>query len=139
MRQPDRVFLPIFLLVCILLPAVSWADNLSDSNTSWDTGKALWDEKNYENALIAFNNSTVFNPANDKAWFYKGLTLARMGRNEEAIAAYETVSTLDPGNAAVWFNKGTNLAGLNRTDEALVAYNKAIELDPEYAFPMQNI
>ena len=93
-------------------------------------GIAFYNQKNYEEALVAFEQAIQLDPKGNFAWYCKGVALNNLGRHEEAIKAYETAMQLDPKDAKAWHNKGSALSLLGRHEEALAAFKKVEELDP---------
>jgi pentatricopeptide repeat protein len=59
------------------------------------------------------------------AWFYKGVTLDKLGRHEEGLACYDRVIDINPFHAKAWFNKGATLGNLGRYREALACFEEA--------------
>jgi len=64
------------------------------------------------------------------AWHNKGVSLRRLGRDEEALRAYRRAVEIEPDDALAWNNKGVSLRRLGRHEEALRAFERAYELDP---------
>ena len=57
----------------------------------------------------------------EKAWFNKGVDLAKLKRYEEAIEAYEKAIEINPKDDDAWFNKGVVVWELERYEEAIEA------------------
>ncbi len=68
----------------------------------------------------------------------KGVSLDKLGRNEEAICFHDRAIKLDPSNAKSWNNKGINLHKLSRFEDAICCYDKSIELNPMVAAVWDN-
>ncbi len=66
-------------------------------------------------------------PANG-LWL-KGLSLEKLGRNEEALAAYDEMLILEPKFAGGWSQRGGVKYHLKRFDAALIDYNQAVNLE----------
>ena len=67
-------------------------------------------------------------PPDDGLWL-KGLTLEKLGRNDEALAAYDSMLALEPKFAGGWSQRGGVKYHLKRFDAALIDYNQAINLE----------
>jgi tetratricopeptide (TPR) repeat protein len=94
-------------------------------------GKALADQGNYQEALIAFQSATEAFPQSSEAWRLQGLMLANLGQYSEALVAYQNaVNKNSAQNFILQFELGDVLGKLERYPEALNAYNQAIALKP---------
>jgi tetratricopeptide (TPR) repeat protein len=65
-------------------------------------------------------------PKNPKAWYQKGTTLQRLGRNEEALDCYEKALELNPMNMYIWFSKALLLASMGKVGDAIQALDGAL-------------
>jgi Tfp pilus assembly protein PilF len=65
-------------------------------------------------------------PHNARAWYQKGTTLQKMGRNEEALASFERALAQNPDNIIVLFNKGMVLITMGRNADAIQAFDAAL-------------
>lgn len=88
--------------------------------------KALYFEAAFEAAIAVIDQAIVLEPSHSRAWFVKGVTLAKLQKQEEAIAAFEQAIKITPDFGEAWFAKGSALGKLARHPEALAAYDKAI-------------
>jgi tetratricopeptide (TPR) repeat protein len=101
-------------------------------------GIAFYNQKNYEEALVAFEQAIQLDPKGNFAWYCKGVALNNLGRHEEAIKTNETAIQLNPKDATAWHHKGVALSYLGRHEEAIKAYETAIQLDPKDAEAWHN-
>ena len=85
-------------------------------------GRALWQLKRYEEALLLFEGLLRENPANIFACAGKGLSLHRLKRYTEALEAYERVLQLHPNSRAIYLAKSRVLWKMRRYWSALAAY-----------------
>ncbi len=97
-----------------------------------ETGDRLFDQKQYEEALKAYEEALRFDPRYVAAYNEKGNTLLSLNRFEEALKAYEEEIRLDPKYVYGHNGKGLALKGLGRYAEALREYEDAIKVDPRY-------
>jgi tetratricopeptide (TPR) repeat protein len=97
-------------------------------------GKALNFDRQYPEALEAFEKAIELQPELTEAWFGKAKALRRWERYEEAFLALERAMQLTADDATehsrCWHEKGDVLKNLERYEEALDAYEKAIALNP---------
>jgi tetratricopeptide (TPR) repeat protein len=96
----------------------------------YKNGISLFNEVDYNSALNYFDKAIERNSRFLKAWIFKGLTLAALGRYEESISCYDTAIEIRSRNSWPWQNKGWSLVKLGKYDEALEALDKAIEIAP---------
>ena len=96
-------------------------------------GNALYDLKQYEEALSAYEHAIELNPTYAYAHRSRGWALYKLKRYEEALPAFERAIELDPMEADTYSGRGWTLYGLKHYEEALAAFERAIELDPTFA------
>ncbi len=88
--------------------------------------KALYFEAAFEAAIAIIDQAITLEPSNNRAWFVRGVTLAKLQKQEDAIAAFDQAIKITPDFGEAWFAKGSALGKLARHSEALAAYDKAI-------------
>jgi tetratricopeptide (TPR) repeat protein len=108
-------------------------------------GRALAAQKRWEEALLAFQWATEWEPGNASAWGETGRMLNKLKRYAEALSAHIRSLELNEQQAWVWNNKGLTLYALNHEhrpsvadvdvgeDEDLLAFERAIAVDPDFA------
>jgi tetratricopeptide (TPR) repeat protein len=72
--------------------------------------------------------SLEINPKSADSWHNKGVTLGKLGRNEEALLAFDKSLQINPDRANTWYNKGIVLRKIGLGEEALIAITKTKEL-----------
>ncbi|HGJ66668.1 TPA: tetratricopeptide repeat protein, partial [bacterium] len=91
----------------------------------------FFQEANYDQAHLEFEK--VVSTDNDllaQAKYYNGLSLLRMGRNQEALVAYQQYVGTFPGTplmTAAYYDMGTIYAKLKEYDEATRNYELALQ------------
>ncbi len=93
-------------------------------------GKRLFEAKDYQRALQAFQQAVKAEPNNASAYNYLGLTYKKLGRYDEAAEAYVKAIQLQPQNHVFLFNLGMLMYTVNSYSHAASAFRKAIELQP---------
>ncbi len=88
----------------------------------------LYNQREYDKAIQAFDRAIELDPKLALAWNNKGLAFLYLGENDKAIQAFDKVIELDPKLALAWSTKGLALAALGRPAEAEEASAKAREL-----------
>ena len=96
-------------------------------------GTALYEIKQYEKAVAAYDQVLRFNPQHAEAHYHKGNALSGLKRYEEAVTAYDLALRFNPQHANAHYHKGLALSDLKRYDEAIVAYDLALRFNPQYA------
>lgn len=104
-------------------------------------GLAHFGAKNFQSAIISFDNAIANNPDNEefaKVLFGKGLSLGKLDKFEEAIAVYEQIDqrygkddtpAMRDLVAIALFNKGVRLGALSKSEEAINVYD---QIDQRY-------
>jgi tetratricopeptide (TPR) repeat protein len=96
--------------------------------------KTAYSEDKAEEALQHFDRAIEINPNDSDAWYYRGDTLADLGKHEEAIASFNRAIEIQPDHYEVWISRGLVLAILGRFNEVIDSYDRAIEIkadDPD--------
>ena len=90
--------------------------------------------KDYENALIAFDEAVVLSPNFGKAVYERGNALLGLSRYDEAITAFDDAIKIYPQYAYLaYYGKAKALSALEKNSDALSLYEKAISLKSDYA------
>lgn len=112
--------------------------NQDEFKISFNQGLALLNNRNYSQALSAFDKAISIDANHVAVWHDKGQTLDKLGRYNESLAAYDKALSIDPTSALTWNNKGAVLYELGRYNDSLAAYDKALSLDPTNTNFQQN-
>jgi tetratricopeptide (TPR) repeat protein len=111
------------------------------AETSTASAIALFEAKNYPEAVDAFRTISEADPQNAEAHFYLGVLANKRGENNEAIARLERAVQLEPDNSryhtelgGAYGNEAQSaklLARLTWAKKCVAALTKAVELDPD--------
>jgi len=115
------------LVSCISIPVMAYSD---DATRWFEQGNAFVKNKNYTEAIQAYDNAIILEPAYFEAWNGKADALNRNKQFTPALEASDRVLALKPDFIQGWINRGYILYNLGRYDEELKAYETAISLDP---------
>jgi protein O-GlcNAc transferase len=96
-------------------------------------GVALTEQRNYDEAAVAFGRAVAINPDSAQAHYNLGNALKLQGKLAEAATSYAHALRIDPALAEACSNLGNTLAELGRADEAVAAFNQGLRLRPESA------
>jgi tetratricopeptide (TPR) repeat protein len=102
-------------------------------------GRALWQLKDYENALAHFAAAIELNPHDANAFLNAGDALYQLGAYSEAADAYSAGIERDPYNPQAWFTLGNCYFRMGVYDAAKIAYEQALQLDPKHTQAQHNL
>ncbi|WP_239679691.1 tetratricopeptide repeat protein, partial [Brachyspira hyodysenteriae] len=85
----------------------------------------------YEESIVDFNEVIKLDPKNVEAYFYRGVSKAKLEKYEESIIDFNEVITFNPNDEKAYFNRGLSKAQLERYKKAIVDFNKVIKLNPK--------
>ncbi|MEH2109730.1 tetratricopeptide repeat protein, partial [Nostoc sp.] len=117
-------------------------------------GNLLSTAKEYEEAIVSYDQALKFKPDYYKAWYNRGNALGKLGRNKEAIESYKQVQKFKmklgklgsnkeaiasygpalkfkPDYYEAWDNRGIALYNLGRFEEASASYDQALKFQPD--------
>ncbi|CBN57474.1 MULTISPECIES: tetratricopeptide repeat protein [Kamptonema] len=94
--------------------------------------KNFYEKEDYVNALQITDELIIKINGSADDWFYRGLALGNLGRNEEAIASYDKAIKIKPDYHQAWYKRGNALGDLGQFEEALASYDKTIEIKPDH-------
>ena len=97
----------------------------------FDIGMHYFLQGEYDRAVRAFQDVLLDDPLNPRAWSYRGIALAHLGRAPEAEMALSRAIELGPQNGEAWFHLGVARALRSEWPEAVSAYRHAVALIPE--------
>jgi tetratricopeptide (TPR) repeat protein len=118
-------------MAVLLVPAPVSGNSPSEiSAASIQKGDDLTLQKEYFEALEAYEAAVVSDPYNSIAWNKLGIAHMNTGRYQDAVTAFEKAITIDPYYPEAWNNKGDSFAKLGEYDEAIMAYDQALRLNP---------
>ncbi len=133
-KQREDRYSDISAFIAALQQAPEPTVILGKTREDWlKEGNTFRNQKQYENAIDAYEEAIRLDPKLAVAHNNKSWALNELGRYEEALKACEEAIRLDPKLAVAHDNKGFALNELGRYEEALKACEEAIRLDPNFA------
>src|SRR2546421_535816 len=105
----------------------------NDPAAYYQEGNALYNQKRYQEALVAYEHVIQLAPDDTRAYKRKGDILRKLNRYEVALDAYERAIPLAPADAEIYSGQGDAFAKLDHNEEALAAYERVLELAPDNA------
>jgi len=91
-------------------------------------GEALYNSKDYDNALIALDQSLNYNEFNSEALYYRGLVRVQQGDFSKAYKDYYAAIKITPKYKYFYANGDASLTNKNY-EQAISNYNDAITAD----------
>ncbi|MDD1657402.1 MAG: tetratricopeptide repeat protein [Methanomicrobiales archaeon] len=114
-----------FLLV-VSVPA-------QDARAHYTTGLAFLDQKQYDQAISAFQQAVEINPSYFDALTSLGYAYTLTGRFDEAIATYGQALALQPNSTFTLRSLGYVSSQKGDYPQALAAFDRAVDIDPSDA------
>ena len=102
-------------------------------------GNAQKGQRNFQEAIEAYNNAIIIKPDCAEAYFNIGIVLQEQEKLEKASEAYKNALSHKPDYAQAHNNIGNVLRKLGRLEEAIEAYKNALSLMPDYAEAFNNM
>lgn len=93
-------------------------------------GKRLFDEKNYEAALVEFTEAVNADGGRAEPYHRRALCRVNLQRYEDALPDFVKAVELDPRNPEIRKHHSLALSNLGRWDEAIAALEAALKLSP---------
>jgi tetratricopeptide (TPR) repeat protein len=71
----------------------------------------------YYGAIVNANDAIKNDPANDKAYWERGVGYFKLGQSDKALSDFEMAVKLVPNNPDYWYDLGIAKKKLGRTEE----------------------
>ncbi|MBM5800293.1 MAG: serine protease [Cyanobacteria bacterium K_DeepCast_35m_m2_023] len=101
-----------------------------DSSHHASRGLIRMQMKNYNEALVDFDNAIRLSAKNAKLFLNRGNALFRLGRSDEAIDAYSTALQLNPNWPLALLSRAQAHASQDNLKKAALDLNQAEQLEP---------
>lgn len=102
-------------------------------NVLFKKGNKAYEEKNYEQAIVHYQQVLEVSPHHAKTWQYCGDAYFAMKNYPKAIAYYREAMKIDPEYMLAYRYTAEAYFKLERYEEAIVFFERAIKLNGEYA------
>ena len=93
-----------------------------------DQGLQLFNQGEYEQALVAFNTAVEMDDQQPALWANIGNAHSKLSHNEQALEAYQKAIDLAPEDPTLYQNMGGLYASTGDTEKARELYQKAVSL-----------
>lgn len=95
-------------------------------------GQSLFKEKNYDEAIILFNEAIELDPEDSFSYRYRAKCFTMLKQYENALNDFNKAIRLNPEDKEAYCFRGSIWSSvLGNHKKALVDYNKCIQMDPE--------
>ncbi len=105
----------------------------TDAKGFYNIGKALYDQKKYAEAEIAYRKAVAIAPNDASYHNHLGDVLYKQKKSQEAEASFKKAIAINSNDAMYHSNLGIVLDELKRYAEAELSYKKAIAINPNNA------
>src|SRR4029077_19221298 len=119
--------------VCASSPGRA-ADQVRPPGDAFQTGLTALKEKRLEDALVDLTTAEREHPDDARVRNFRGIVLARMGKNAEAASEYQEANRLDPLLEDAYRNLGFLRWTEHQLGSAREALGRAVTLSPADAF-----
>ncbi|MDO9261144.1 MAG: tetratricopeptide repeat protein, partial [Flavobacteriaceae bacterium] len=103
------------------------------SELAWfHLGKQYYAQKNYREAIKAFDYALLIEDDFVGAFIEKGKALEKLKKYDEAIENYTTTLNLEDPTAFIYFKIGKCYERINLVENAVIFHKKAIHEDPQF-------
>ena len=118
------------LALFLSLPALAWPQ---DAEQLYRQGERLFAERNFDDAIAAFQRSTELRPQYAPAWKALGVVFASRGDFESAEAPFRNACERQPSLSDACLYYGRTLYLLNRFQSALAVLHRTLQQEPRNA------
>ena len=105
-------------------------------------GNEAYEKKEYDNAIIQYQQATVKNPADPTAQYNLGNAFYKNKKTDEAVQAYDEAASKASSKtdkSKSFYNKGVVLQNNKKLPECIEAYKNALKLNPQDEDARQNL
>ena len=106
-------------------------EELKTFDTNFNKGLALFETKDYDNAIKYFKEAIKDTPKNAKAYFYLGVCLKK-NHSIDSIEQLKQAIYLDPEYVEAHYELGATYITLNMQKESIDSFKKALSIDPDH-------
>jgi tetratricopeptide (TPR) repeat protein len=130
------------LAVILLIYRLIKDDNGTKTNnasTYFNRGKEHIKNKDYDSAIVDFNESIRINPNDASVYFYRGNAYLNKSDYSSAIVDYTLSIKIDPNDPSAYNNRGFAYESIGDKQRAYIDYQSAIQLDPNETMYRNNL
>jgi tetratricopeptide (TPR) repeat protein len=136
-RQFLHILAILVLIVGLVQPVMAAENETKDAATAfYNVGKSLLEIKEYERAIVAFDqalasNTTMIRQSDALLYTYlnKGYALIQLNNYTAAIQTIDEGLAIYENDEMLWYNKGYALFKLGKYQDALDSYDKVLQIN----------
>ena len=115
------------------LPVDSKVDQgkANESENFFEQGLKFYEQYNYREANVRFDQAIAANPANFKVYTAKGIALCFEGNYQDGIAMIQKTLDMKPDYVPAFYDMAMACKLQNKYDQSLYWFTKTIQGDPE--------
>jgi tetratricopeptide (TPR) repeat protein len=131
----NKYLLPVLLFLLITM-SYARAETVQET---LNKGNGLFEQGNYEKAIICFDKVLATDPKSEVAWFRKGISLYKLKKYEEASLCFDELIKINSGTSDIWYFKGLTLYKQGKYNEAIAYFDKVLEVAPGSIYSENNV
>ncbi len=128
---------PVITFISLVISAVSFAQ--TTSKEWFDKAEKLYDDKNYDEAAVAYDKAAQLDAKNEKAFYMAGWCYNDIDKYDNAIERLKKAVALKKDDQLAWQELGFSYKKIAKNEDALRCLNKAIEIKPTYALAYKQL
>lgn len=105
------------------------AESSAEVRLQLDEGLGLYNQGQYEQALVAFNSALELDDQQPALWANLGNTYSKLNQSDQALEAYEKAIAIAPEDPTLYQNLGGIYAAMGNTEKARELYEQAVQLN----------
>ncbi|MEQ8191449.1 MAG: tetratricopeptide repeat protein [Candidatus Eremiobacterota bacterium] len=125
------IFFSFLIIIAMFIQSVS-----NKSGSFYSRGKALYNDKKYEDSIRYFDGALRADSDNIDVWLLKGLALYELKRFSEAMKCFDNVLALEPDNIDGWNYRGLVFNATGKGYEGSKCFDKSLYINPKDVFAM---
>ena len=103
----------------------------AESKELFHRGLRLYEQYNYQEAVVNFNKAISANPANFKVYTAKGIAFCYEGNYKDGMALIQKTLDMNPGYVPAFYDMAMAYKLQDDYDESLYWFEKTIQGDPQ--------
>ena len=130
----------VVLLVTLLTTFVVYAEETEFTAAQWiEKGDEYQTSKNFENAILAYNQAINLDPQMEQAYVQRGKAYIFTKQYDLAVADFTKSIEMEPQNGELYWLCGLAYAGKGQHQLAINEYNKTLRMNPQMYMAYWNL
>lgn len=111
------------------------ADKKTQAREHLDSGKALFEQKEYKDAIKEFDDAIELDRRLGEAYLFRGKANREIGKAKDAIEDFDLVTRTDRDNPQGFYERGLTYYQEEEYNEAKNDFEQALKIDPDMSEP----